>query len=111
MPGQRFSYNQSSNQWHPWIDGHPRMDICLTAAGGTEGRRRLQTTPGAILNHCNGTSTIWQVKPGLRGTAANLVCFAGECTQPACLGAKPNLGGSHAGLKAQPLGPPSVVAR
>ena len=58
-----------------------------------------------------GTSTIWQVKPGLQGTAANLVCFSGECTQPACLGARPNLGGSHAGLKFTPRGPPAIVTR
>ena len=106
--GQRFEYKQSTNQWHPM--GRP--DVCLTAAGGTEGRRRLQTTPGAILDHCNGTSTIWQIKPGPRGTAAaNLVCFAGECTQPACLGARPNLGGSHAGLHFTPIGPPVAVTR
>jgi len=64
-----------------------------------------------VLDFCNGTSTIWQVKPGLRGTAANLVCFSGECTQPACLGATPSLGGSHAGVKLLPLGPPAVVTR
>ncbi len=105
---QKFCYLQSTNQWHPL----GRSDLCLTSAGGTEGRRRrLQTQPGAVLDFCNTTSTIWQVKPGLRGDAANLVCFSGECTQPACLGANPNLGGSHAGVQVSALGPPALVAR
>ena len=47
---QQFAYLQSTNQWHP--KGRP--DICLTSSGGTEGRRRLQTTPGAVLDFCNG---------------------------------------------------------
>ena len=105
---QQFTYLQSTNQWHPF----GRSDLCLTSAGGTEGRRRrLQTQPGAVVDFCNTTSTIWQVKPGLRGDAANLVCFSGECTQPACLGANPNLGGSHAGVQVSALGPPALVAR
>ena len=41
----------------------------------------------------------------------NIVCFAGECTQPACLGARPNLGAGRAGLHVKPLGPPALVAR
>lgn len=105
---QQFHYLQSTNQWHP----RGRSDLCLTSAGGTEGRRRrLQTQPAAVVDTCNSTSTIWQVKPGLHGAAANLVCFSGECTQPACLGANPNLGGSHAGVQVSALGPPAVVAR
>ena len=105
---QQFSYLQSTNQWHPL----GRSELCLTSAGGTEGRRRrLQTQPAAVVDFCNTTSTIWQVKPGLRGAAANLVCFSGECTQPACLGAHPNLGGSHAGVQVSALGPPALVAR